>query len=192
MRADFFSPRRPAAQDKMNQSWLKFWMGLLAFMAMNVFVLLFYGSCNPEYRIWNRNRGPEKYVTGPSHAVLFGAAVVAPTNAERNIRVLFLTHKKYDYDGGMDRNFFSLYDAAKEKVSEAVLWGVGFDGYNESSTLEQNLVRQYGDVHFDMAVLYGVIPNREVFQISGKMGLLSHPFRSTRQTQLNSLPSLLQ
>jgi hypothetical protein len=89
------------------------------------------------------------------------------------LRVMFMTDKVINYDHGMDRHFFFWFDAVAQSAAfDAFLWGRGFDGYDRKRTLTENLVARFGSVHIDAVVLYGMVPNDEVAQLSRTAGVV--------------------
>ena len=66
-----------------------------------------------------------------------------------NVKILFLTTKHY-HDTYMDRHFFWDHAAAKRHpcVIDAVLWGPGFYGYDESISLKNNIQKIYGNFNY--------------------------------------------
>jgi len=87
------------------------------------------------------------------------------------VRVLFVTDRQRNYDAGMSRHFFWVYNAmlVHPRVAEAVLWGPGFAGYDARRSLRENVVGRFGSVgHFDMVLVYGAFDGGAVRALSAE------------------------
>ena len=73
----------------------------------------------------------------------------------------------------MDRFFVHQYVAAKRHPHvNSTFWGGGFPLYDDGATVEQNLVRRYGSIHFDVIFVFGVVPNQELVNVSSKTAIM--------------------
>lgn len=74
--------------------------------------------------------------------------------SRRKVRILYL-RAKLEYLTEMSRWWYHSFNAAQNHPAvEAFQWGIGWEGYNESLTLRQNLEARWGSVSYIDLLLY--------------------------------------
>eukprot|EP00727_Mastigamoeba_balamuthi_P006918 m51a1_g2847 hypothetical protein (417) ;mRNA; r:288681-290802 len=112
----------------------------------------------------------------PSSPLLAASLLRAvPPYAGPAARVLFVCRHKL-YAENMDRHFFFFRDAAARhpRVPQALLWGKGFEGYDDAKTLKQNIEAKLGTTDLaralDLVVVYEIEtpkgPDKELLELS--------------------------
>jgi hypothetical protein len=116
-------------------------------------ILIFYVCC---FRIAFHNTSPLKLLRLET---MGSVSLLEVTMAERDkkrrflygekrYRILFLS-EILTYNILIDRHHFDFYRAAlRHSWVETALWGPGFDGYNDSATVQENILNRYGSLQY--------------------------------------------
>lgn len=83
--------------------------------------------------------------------------------------VIFFTEWE-TYKNSMDRWYFGIVDAyINASDGKSVLWGYGFDGYNNSLSLRNNIFMKFGSINYFTALMVFSKNDEEIREVSNDM-----------------------